>query len=126
MKNWVVVFIAFVLSACAGSPARIAGMSPDELKNEDSRKLCGAYAFNRAENVKKELLRRNAISSGEWKAIDEKKMEAGMSELALVCSFGQPSMMVKEGENQRWLYHRCTACPATVVLISNGKVTSSQ
>jgi hypothetical protein len=120
--RYYVILVAFALSACAGSPARITSMSADELKAEDSKKLCSAYAFSHTENVKNELLRRNAIASSEWKIVEEKKIQPGMSELALICSRGQPGIMVKEGENQRWLYRR----PNAVVFISGGKVTHAQ
>ncbi|MBW2105994.1 MAG: hypothetical protein JRI26_08230 [Deltaproteobacteria bacterium] len=118
------------LGGCAGSPARIGMMSPEEVQAENSYNLCNAYAFSKSENAKAELIRRNAIPDDEWPVIEQKKIRMGMSELGLVCSWGYPSTINKTvtryGERKQWVYRSCSSCKGQYVYTENGKVTSWQ
>ncbi len=44
----------------------------------------------RLANANTELKRRNPFSKNEWRLIEEKKVQVGMSENALICSWGSP------------------------------------
>ena len=123
--------VLLLLVGCAGSPARLAMMSPDELKAESSLNLCNAYDNNGSEKIIAELKRRGEISDEEWGLIEQKKIRIGMSELALVCSWGGPGLygsvnesVSRWGVHKQWVYRACSSCGAQYVYTENGKVTS--
>lgn len=64
------MIVAFLVASvgCAGSPAKLRKMSPDELMQVASEDLCYAYAFNKgqhkvAPDIDREVARRNADCS---------------------------------------------------------------
>jgi hypothetical protein len=67
---------------------RLASMSPEELKAENSYALCNALNNNSDNEVRAELERRGQLSDEEWKLIDTGYIQVGMSELALICLKG--------------------------------------
>jgi len=52
--------------------------------------LCFALNFYRLRAFRQELERRHVLSEEEWHLIDEERLKIGMSELAMVCSWGKP------------------------------------
>ena len=120
------------LSACAGSPDRIALMSTEGLQEEDSYNLCNAYAVNRQEKVKAELILREEIPLGEWQLIENKEIRIGMSRLGLVCSWGYPGAEnIKRfegswGLREQWVYGSGNTCRGRYVYIENGKISGLQ
>lgn len=132
-RGFLTLLIAGILSGCAGSPARIAMMSQEELKSVDSHDLCFAYDMNHSEEIKAELKRRDAIPEKEWALIDQNKINIGMSELGLVCSWGGVGLygsvnksVGSWGVHKQWVYRACRSCSANYVYTENGKVKSWQ
>lgn len=122
-----------IFLACAGSPARIGMMSPEELRSETDSNLCNAYAVTRSDKAKAELKRRNSISVNEWALIEQKRIRIGMSELGLICSWGYPGIygsvnttVNRYGEHKQWVYRSCSMCKASYVYTENGEVISWQ
>ena len=124
------------LIGCAGSPMKLSGMTSEELQLENSFSLCNAYNFNKKEQFRTELERRNALSSQEWEMIDSNYIQIGMSEIALWCLKGG----IMEGINGSintttgsWGVHKQyvyrplgMSGSAHYVYVENGKVTSWQ
>jgi hypothetical protein len=107
-------------------------MSQEELKQLNAFNLCQAYYFHKDQGAKKELIRRDVISSDEWSLIEKGSLAIGMSELAFICSWGEPDIqgtmnetVTKYGVNRQWVY-RCDYCKTRYVYTENGKITSWQ
>lgn len=81
---------AVVASSCSGSPAGVLILSEEELKQESAENLYTAWALFGHSRVRDELERRGAITPAEWQLIEKEEVEPGMSELALLCSWGSP------------------------------------
>jgi len=113
---------------CAGSPLRIALMSPEELKNVTSIDLCDAYHQDHSQKVKAELIERGVIPEDDWSHIDKEEIAVGMTDVSLICSWGKPARknesMEKWGIRKQWLYRSCPFCEESLVTIDNGKITS--
>lgn len=129
-RKIVLLTITFGLIGCAGSPARISMMSPEDLITVDSYDLCRAYIWHRSKNVEMELIRRKIFSEYEWSLIEQNKIGIGMSELALKLSWGIPRTINTSvgswGTHKQWVYRRCPSCKAQYVYTENGKITSWQ
>ena len=128
-----IICAALALSACANSPMRVSMMSPETLQEQRSDILCRTYGYAKTQNVKAELVRREQITAKEWDSIDDKAIFMGMSELALLCSFGQPGLYGaintstgSWGTHRQWVYRSCKSCPAMYVYTRDGYVTSWQ
>lgn len=128
-----IIVIVIALFGCAGSPARISMMSAEELKKVSSHDLCFAYESNGSEKAETELKRRGEITSDEWRLIKQRKIKRGMSELALVCSWGGVGLygainksVGAWGERKQWVFRPCRACGANYVYTRNGVVDSWQ
>ena len=128
----ITAILLILLIGCAGSPAHIAMMSPEGLTTRTCTELCNAYAHLRNQDVRKEIERRCNISIGEWNLIDQKRVSIGMSEDALVCSWGYPGVYgdVNEsvgiwGKHKQWVYNN-GGRRSMYVYTQNGKVTSWQ
>ena len=95
----------------ANSPVAISNMSSEELRSVDIKVLCSAYAhpWFQKEKIRTELRHRNVkrvkdsnvqgghkvigtpvFTEREWQAIDGHHVFIGMSEAALICSWGLP------------------------------------
>lgn len=122
--------ITLSLAGCAGSPMRIAGMGPEQLKTQTAEDLCRAYNYKQKPDIKAELTARKAIADTEWALVDAKKVGIGMSEIALLCAWGQPSTVnetiTAQGTRRQWVYRACDACKAQYAYTVNGKVTTLQ
>jgi len=122
--------ILFVLvmgvAGCAGSPARLAMMSPDELAAVRLPDLCNAYSSVGGSDVEAEILRRQAITDDEWELVRAKKIAVGMSTCALLASWGAPSTIntsaSRAGERQQWVYGICQYCKRRYVYVRGGEV----
>ena len=85
------LFFSFLFLGCAGSPARLSTMTPNELRTQNSFDLCNTYRFFGGHaRIKAELERRNEIPPNEWRLIENRQIQIGMSGLSLVCSWGHP------------------------------------
>ena len=117
----------FFLASCAGSPIAIARDTNEQLRTEQTINLCRAYPmFLDRSGVRAELSRRLAVSDPEWVLIDQRKIYVGMTECALLASWGSPEKQERDttlrGENVRYVYHG----GADIVYVNDGKVTSFQ
>ena len=131
MKSITYIIIILVIVGCAGSPAHVSIMSVDQLKSLDTISLCHAYGVFKSDKVKAEIKRRRLIPAHEWPTINESKVAIGMSELALICSWGHPGFRnIHEttgswGVHKQWVYER-SRYYNQYVYTENGKVTSWQ
>lgn len=124
--------LLLVLSACAGSPVRIAADA--DLSPYSTTQLCETIALGHGrERLLDELERREALAPGERTWIETRQALPGMSELALLCSWGRPGPfgMVNEtrtlnGMRRQYVYRSCRACPAQFVYTERGVVTAVQ
>jgi hypothetical protein len=106
--------LALLLTACAGSPMRIAMSDPATLQAESTDKLCAAYGQNLGrDKVRAELQRRDALTAREWEHVDKRKVFIGMSSTAALCSWGSPdrinSTITGGGRSEQWVY----TCPTS-------------
>lgn len=89
-----------------------------------SRELCGHFSTSRQSAIKSELMKRKVFSEQEWGLIEGRKLQLGMSELALICSWGDAERNRSVGP---WGEHIQYVYPSGVyVYVQNGKVTSWQ
>lgn len=90
----------------------------------DSRKLCHNFSRSRQPLVRAELQKRKLFSSDEWELIDKKQVRIGMTELALICSWGDTKRNRSVGA---WGEHIQYVYPSnSFVYVENGVVTSWQ
>ncbi|MCK4623019.1 MAG: hypothetical protein KAT62_12485 [Desulfuromonadales bacterium] len=122
--------LTLILSGCPGSPLKLGMMSPGELRYESPENLCNAYNFNQKDTIEQELRRRNIFTTTEWVSITQNKVQLGMSELALICSWGLPSSINETvgswGVHKQFVYRACDTCQGQYIYTENGKVTSWQ
>lgn len=122
------VFVPLILG-CAGSPMSISTMSPEELKNVKDKDLCAAYGMERKEKLKTEMERRTLLTDDEWKLVEKKQIEVGMSICALFASWGPPNRQQKFsgswGIHIQYIYGSYSESGTpTFVNTENGSVTS--
>ena len=97
MRNAVLFLAAITLAAC------IDITNANQVKDMPNEQLCEAYYFgmhpsngtntnwpSKQADIKKELENRQAVTSGNWAAIDQGRIEVGMSECALQAAWGHP------------------------------------
>ena len=153
------LIVAAFIVGCAGSPMRTWSMDPDQLDQLGAAELCNAYAVSKQSNepVRAALKRRDAllielITEGqpdpvtgdpprspftvqEWEAIEERTVFIGMSEHALICSWGLPNAFgggaINEtvgpwGSKRQYVYRRGTYTKTQYVYVQNGTVTGWQ
>ena len=123
--------VAIILSGCAATMVNM-----NNLKNEDSLRLCAAYGHmyttqSQKEKIADELNRRNAITSKEWYLINANKISIGMSRCALYASWGAPWKTNKSvggwGEHIQHVYGMPSQYSSSnYVYTRNGRVSSWQ
>ena len=127
MRNATVAVFASLalLSACTIPPQKLAQMT--------NAQLCTEYGNNRTDQVRAELLQRNALTPEEWGLVDKKSIKIGMSETAFLCSWGTPTVlgsinttMTSRGASRQYVYRFCNTCKAHYVYTRAGVVTSWQ
>lgn len=134
MSRLFALILVLTLTSCAGSPMRLASMTPEELTAENSYNLCNAYNNNKNENIRSEIERRNLLTDAEWELIDSNYIQVGMSELALICLKGGIIPGVNGvvnvtsgswGVHKQYVYENAFG-GRSYVYVENGKVTSWQ
>lgn len=112
------------LGACAGSPARIAMESPDQLAAEDSIDLCAAYGVNHGQAVLAEIERRGAVRAAFVDAVTSRKVAVGMSACEVLAAWGKPDKTEQtttaRGTTDRWVFDDFSGYPANTVYFRNG------
>ena len=107
----ITISVTCLFFGCAGSPIAISNMTSEELRLAETIELCAAYAhpWSAKEKIRAELRSRDveivkdanvrggykvigtpAFTEREWEAIDARRVFVGMSESALICSWGLP------------------------------------
>jgi hypothetical protein len=85
--------------------------------------LCTTYAARHYPSARGELEKRQAISSAEWALVDLRHIAVGMSETALLCSWGQTRVnrtVTATGVSKQYLYG------STLVYVVDGHITAFQ
>lgn len=135
MKKVLWLVIVLLVEGCAGSPARIALLSADEMKKETSYDLCNAYANHGHSStaIKDELISRGEIDYLDWSDIDNGRIKIGMSELGLICSMGSPGVFggVRKsvsayGTNKQYFYRNHSRGKIFTVIVDNEKISNYQ
>lgn len=132
ISTTVAAALAALLTACAGSPMRVAASDATTLQAESSDALCAAYGFGMGkEKARAELERRNALNDREWQAADARKVFVGMSRTAALCAWGKPERMngttTAAGRSEQWVY-TCGAYGrgCSYLYVRNGVVSAIQ
>lgn len=86
--------------------------------------LCLTYYGNEEKEARRELSRRHALTQSEWSLIDHKQIQIGMSEVAMLCSWG--STEVNRTVTAAIEYKQYVYPGSTYVYVENGKVVSFQ
>ena len=142
----VIISVVCLLTGCAGSPIAIFNMSPEELRSVDVKELCNAYAhpWSPKEKIRAELRSRDVeiikdpsvrggysvigthFTDREWREIDARRIFVGMSESALICSWGLPDSCggitrSSYGPTQ-YAYQSCEGYSSSFVYVEDGTV----
>lgn len=129
------------LSGCAGSPARIALESQDQLRSESTQDLCAAYgnlghgglaneALGSGKAAFAELQRRGAIRPEFFSQIENRSIVVGMSPCEVLASWGAPSTMQHTattiGTIDLWTFCGDLDCNTIkgLIQLTNGAVSS--
>lgn len=127
MKTAWIASFTFLLAACAASGPKL--VTQDEISAASDHELCRAFKAQESDAVRAELVRRDLFSSWEWRFIDDSKIQMGMDELAVVCSWGDPNRKIVrsrsddgEPDEQEWIYNECPICDEFRVFLKGGEV----
>lgn len=133
MRHMLMLAVALALAGCDHAPTRVGLMSTEELQAAVAFDLCGAYAIEPLEEVRGELQRREAIPPEEWALIDEHRLQVGMTELGLACSWGYPSRFGSvswsrgpDGSTGFWIFRSCATCAPRYAFTENGRLVRWQ
>ena len=125
------LLVVLVLVGCAGSPMAVSMMSIDELARQDTNSICAAYHVSPSAKIESEIRLRRVVAESEWKEIEARSIVIGMSECALLCSWGTPGPWgrihdyVQAGASIRqYVYRPCTSCRTKFVYVERGRVTA--
>lgn len=127
MKISLIVFVSFLLAACAASGPSL--VSQEDISAASDHELCLAFHDQGSDALRAELVRRDLFSSWEWRFIDASQIQIGMDELAVVCSWGDPNRRIVRSrtdngdpDEQEWVYNECAICNAFRVFLQGGEV----
>lgn len=127
------IFLAFILPGCAGSPYRTSRMSSSEIQSVTDHQLHRAISNDviRNRTIINEAVRRGIITEKEGDLIQRKQVAIGMSESAMVLSWGKPRRMNRTvnafGVRKQCVYGQLTKrSKPTYVYVENGFITSWQ
>lgn len=94
-----------------------------EVRKRSSLELCEIFHNIGSKSAYEELKRRNALSASEWNLVLEQSIQIGMSELALICSWGSAHV---NRTVTRYSVHKQYVYGAGFVYVENGRVTAFQ
>lgn len=130
--TFVLLLTAF-LTGCAGSPFQLSRMDSNQLSTVSNDQLIRALGNDiyRNELMFEEARTRGLITDDEIRLIKEKKIRIGMSETALIASWGYPSKINRSvgsyGVHKQFVYESYSKYSSpTYVYVENGKVRSWQ
>ncbi len=89
--------MAIVLVGCASSGGNSFDVNNADFEKADSQHLCAVYGFrwNRSSEARSELESRGIFSSQEWKLIEQRRLEPGMSDCAMKAAFAVESTLIE-------------------------------
>ena len=126
-------FIMFILIGCAGPSSQISRMDSSQLKSVPDQQLLRAIKSPSARNLTllTEAKRRGWLTDREINLINNEKIGIGMSEQALIYSWGKPHKINKSvgsyGTHKQYVYGCYSQYSRpTYVYVKNGSVTGWQ
>ena len=134
MKLLITIFVvAILMIGCAGSPFQLAKMDRVQLSSVPDDQLIRALRNKvyRTDLMFEEAKSRGLFTDDEIRLIKEKKIRIGMSEEALIASWGRPRKINRSvgsyGVHKQYVYGSYSkySSPA-YVYVDNGKVSSWQ
>ncbi len=121
------------MAGCAGSPLQLSRMDRIQLSTVSNGQLINALGTNicRNELMFEEARSRELLTDDEIQLIKEEKIRIGMSETALIASWGYPNKINRSvgsyGVDKQFVYGRYSRYSSpTYVYVENGKVISWQ
>lgn len=91
----------------------------------DDQSLCSYYNRYQTTEARKEIIRRDLLTEEQWNLVEDRKIQMGMPEIALICSWGLPksvnTSVASEGHDEQWVYG-----VGSSVYLRNHEVTSWQ
>lgn len=85
--------------------------------------LCSEYRGSASPAAKREILRRKLLTPDEWKLVSSRKIRIGMSDTALICSWGSTEVNRTVSANS---VHEQYVYKDTYVYVENGRVVAYQ
>jgi hypothetical protein len=95
------------------------------VSERSNTELCGEYYDNHYRAAREELRRRKALTAEEWQLVERGQIRIGVSELALVCSFGRAPAnrtVTAAGARKQYVY----GDGETLVYVEDGRVVAFQ
>jgi len=86
--------------------------------------LCSDYHEFEYPEAKGELKRRHALTEVEWKLVEQHQIRIGISELALICSWGETE--VNRTVTAHIIHKQYVYGGGSYVYVENGRVVSAQ
>jgi len=130
MKILIPVFLSLLfICACMGSPYEISRMDSAQLRQVPAYQLMGALSNTAVRNEKmfNEARRRKLLTESEIRLVKKRKLKKGMSEYALVATWGQPikvELLPGASDKKKYIYGFDTKYTSeTFVFIDKGKVS---
>jgi hypothetical protein len=118
-----------LLAGCAGMGGSAVQLTDEEIPSASSRDLCLAWKHRPSDALRAELQQRDLFSRFEWTMIEGSQIQSGMSELAVLCSWGEPErVVVRESSPDgdpvalEWAYNTCPVCNEFRVYLRDGEV----
>lgn len=113
--------------------------SPEQAASLDDMSLCtrafgtlrgGVYGYTPDAIARAEINRRELIKEVEWTAIDQQKIRIGMSECALLASWGRPTnintSVSSRGKSKQYVYRGYSAASTNYVYVKDGIIEAFQ
>ena len=128
LRGW--LFLSLIVSGCAGSPYQTSRMDSEELATISNKQLMQALEnhLSRNDEILNEALNRGWLLEDDLPLIKKKEIGLGMSERALILSWGLPAKVHERlgewGVHKEYTYGSYDPYSKTTrVYLENGKVT---
>ena len=110
-------------AAAARHAAAVQKDFEEKVSSLSNEELCLTYAARHYPSARTELEKRQVISTAEWALVDLRHIAIGMSETALLCSWGRTRVnrtVTATGVSKQYLYG------STLVYVVDGRITAFQ
>lgn len=132
MRNfWMILLSGMVVSCSTGPQSSSINIATADFTQLKDSSLCAIYGerLSRADEARAELLRRGTLTISEVAVLDVHQLQAGMSECAVLAAYGTPpnTLTSDSASKVKEYVYACSGrkvpyCPATSILLQNGKV----